>query len=320
MIKYLLFPITWLFNIIVFIRNTLYDYNILTSISSHIPIISVGNIQVGGTGKTPFVIALSKQLIANNIKPLIITRGYRRNTTNQIVFNKLNEYGVKEVGDEPYYMKKVLKTVPIIIDHNKKNAVKTANQIMGIDCILLDDGFQSRYINKNIDIVLISKLSRKYNFTLLPVGRLREPVSNLKRAHFIYTTKGLNAFKGHNFKHLKFTFKIIKTKNDNNQINNIEPMIAFCGIANSQYFISILKNMNIKIDRKIKFDNHAKYDSKKYKQLKNANPNNLSFITTYKDFVKLDESFKNKYIIYVLEMNLILNDNQLIKEIRQLIK
>ena len=85
MIKYLLYPISWLFAIIVYIRNKLYDWSILPSINSKLPIISVGNIQVGGTGKTPFVIALAKKLIENNTKPLVVTRGYKRTTKHQII-------------------------------------------------------------------------------------------------------------------------------------------------------------------------------------------------------------------------------------------
>ena len=242
--KYLLYPIAWLFAIIVYIRNALYDWKLLPSISSALPIISVGNVQVGGTGKTPFVIALSKQLIENNIKPLIITRGYKRNTSHQIVLNDLKEHSAQEVGDEPYYIKQVLETVPIIIDHNKKNAVKVANQMQGIDCIILDDGFQSRYINKNLDIVLIDHYIDKQAMMLIPVGVLREPLSSLKRAHFTYT-KGK--------KPLAFTYQLHKYQNNNKEIvesiNFPEPFIAFCGIGNPKSFILELDNKNIKLGK-----------------------------------------------------------------------
>ena len=102
MIKYLLYPVCWLFAIVICVRNKLYDWNVLSGINSNLPVISVGNIQMGGTGKTPFVIALAKKLIANNIKPIIITRGYKRNSKHQIILNRLNQYSALEVGDEPY--------------------------------------------------------------------------------------------------------------------------------------------------------------------------------------------------------------------------
>jgi len=346
--KYLLYPIAWLFAIIVYIRNALYDWNLLPSISSSLPIISVGNIQAGGTGKTPFVIALSKQLIENNIKPLIITRGYKRNTSHQIVLNNLEEYSAQEVGDEPYYIKQVLETVPIIIDYNKKNAVKAANQMQGIDCIILDDGFQSRYINKALDIVLVNTVQKKYP-VLMPVGNLREPFSNLKRAHTTgiamnlidselealnppvlpYTADFIKQMgkkwyyqkqKYYNkCTHLNFEYELHKYKNNNQEVmESITPKercVAFCGIGNPIGFMRGLEN----IDKKIVFENHANYNSKKYEQLKKTNPNNLSFITTYKDFVKLDREFKSAYTIYVLEVRLSIDDEKLINQIKNLI-
>ena len=318
MIKYLLYPITWFFLIIVYSRNILYDWNILPIINANFPVISVGNIQVGGTGKTPFVIALAKKLIENNIKPLIITRGYKRTTKHQIILNELGQYSAQEVGDEPYYMKCILKSIPIIIDHNKKNAVKTANQLSNIDCIILDDGFQSRYINRNIDIVLTS-FSQINNFSLMPFGLFREPISSLKRTDFIYNTKEKNE----NENCINEHFQLIKYKQgkieSESEINNKDSVIIFSGIANPNHFNKILKNMNIKIEKIIIFENHAKYNAKKYDKLKKSNPNNLIFITTYKDFVKLNNTFKNTYTIYVLEMNFVLNDIKLIRKIKGLI-
>ena len=323
MMKTLKFIITPFFFLIVMIRNKLYDWKLLPIINSNIPIVSVGNIQVGGSGKTPFVIALIKQLIQNNINPIIITRGYKRNTNHQIILNNIEKYSAQAVGDEPYYMKQVLKNTLIIIDHNKKNAIKTANQLQNIDCIILDDGFQSRYLNKNLDIVLINTFPKKNNLMLMPNGYLREPISSLGRSHFIYTTKGKSAFQEFGAKHLEFNFKIIKYKNgkvEKNIKNNLlSPLIAFCGIANSKHFLSQLSNMNIKFEQCIKFENHLQYNKLNYEKLKNYNPNHLSFITTYKDFVKLDDEFKDGYTIYVLEMNLELNDQKLINKIKGLL-
>ena len=326
MIKYLLlYPITLLFSVVVYVRNALYDWGVLSSVNSKLPIISIGNIQVGGTGKTPFVIALSKKLIQNNIKPIIITRGYKRNTKNQIILDNHKKYLAQEVGDEPYYMKQELINVIIIVDNNKKNAIKTANKLNGVDCILMDDGFQSRYINRNIDVVLTSFTQVK-NFSLIPFGSFREPISSLKRADFIYKTKDGNAKKNN----LKINFMcheykkgaILKNaqKEPVDIISKIKsPVVAFCGIANSTYFINTLKELEINVEKEINFENHTKYDAKKYAKLKKINPNNLSFITTYKDFVKLDQSFINNYTIYVIVIKFELNDDKLINQIKQLI-
>ena len=211
-------------------------------------------------------------------------------------------------------MKQVLKSVSMIIDHNKKRAVNFANQMDNIDCIILDDGFQSRYINKSLDIVLITPYINKQLMAFIPAGLLREPLSSLKRANFIYT-KGKD--------NLDFNYQLHKYKNNNKEIiENIpstESFVAFCGIGNPKSFILELDNNNITIDKKMIFENHAKYGAKKYEQLKKSNPNHLSFITTYKDFVKLDKTFKSTYTIYVLELNFIIDDNDLLKKFRSLV-
>lgn len=318
MIKYLLYPVCWLFAIVICVRNKLYDWNVLSGINSNLPVISVGNIQMGGTGKTPFVIALAKKLIANNIKPIIITRGYKRNSKHQIILNRLDQYSALEVGDEPYYIKQELPNVPIIIDHNKKNAVKTANETSSVNCILLDDGFQSRYIKKDIEIVLTS-FTQVNHFSLMPVGSFREPISSLKRADFVYNTKNYNL----ESEHLNESFRLARhTKGvveSDVSLNDSRPVIVFSGIANPEYFKSILEQMNIKIEKEIKFENHAVYNEKKYQKLKVNNPNDLCFITTYKDFVKLDTAFKNQYTIYVLEMYFIIDDITLLNRIKSLV-
>ena len=148
----------------------------------------------------------------------------------------------------------------------------------------------------------------------MPAGLLREPLSSLKRADFVYT-KG----KGH----LDCNYQLHKYQNNNKEIvENIIPsesFVAFCGIGNSKSFILELENNNIVIDKKIIFENHVNYNAQKYQQLKNANPNHLSFITTYKDFVKLTVEFKNIYTIYVLELNLIIDDDKLLNGIKNLV-
>lgn len=316
-----LYPISIIMYIIIFLRNKFYDFNLLSIQKSKIPVISIGNIQMGGTGKTPFVIALTQKLLKDNIKPLIITRGYKRKTTNQIIFNDILKYTAMEVGDEPYYMKQVLKTVPIIIDHNKKQAIKVANNMNDIDCIILDDGYQSRYIQKDVEIALINTELSNKSFSIMPLGCLREPIVNLNRADFIYTTKGPeihSLLKNYNTKYIQSNFKIVKY-NKNGIIENQseiyktsqQRLVAFSGIANPEHFFKILNKLGIVIDEKIIFNNHHRYklDGSDLKQ-----SDNIIYITTYKDYVKLKEL---KFESYILEMNFILDDSELLKTIRK---
>ena len=316
-----LYPISIIIYIIIFLRNKFYDFNLLPIQKSKIPVISIGNIQMGGTGKTPFVIALTQKLLEDNIKPLIITRGYKRKTTNQIIFNDIEKYTAMEVGDEPYYMKQVLKTVPIIIDHNKKEAIKVAENMSDIDCIILDDGYQSRYIQRDVEIVLINTELPNKSFSIVPLGCLREPIFNLHRAEFIYTTKGPeihSLLKNYNTKYIQSNFQIVKY-NKNGVIekqseiykSKTQRLVAFSGIANPEHFFKILNKLGVVVDEKIIFNNHHTYklDGSDLKQ-----SDNIIYITTYKDYVKLKEL---KIEIYILEMNFILNDSKLLKTIRE---
>jgi len=315
-----LYPLSLLFSLVVGLRNWLYDKRILSIKKSNIPIISVGNLDVGGTGKTPFVIELCNILEQQNLRPLIITRGYKRQTKELIFINTNDdlEHTAQNLGDEPYHIIKSIKDASMIIDHNKKRAIDFANTLNNIDYIILDDGYQSRYIQKNIEIVLLN-MSRPSNwYNMLPLGGLREPIKNLKRADFIYTIKGENNSRIKS-KKLNTSFKIIEYKNGvkSNQvkIDTNQKLISCCGIGDPKFFDNTLKELNVRINKKIHFINHIKYNKDRLEQLETLLKNNDGLITTYKDFVKFNQQFLNKYLIYVVKMKIKIDDKKLIEKI-----
>ena len=304
------------------LRDKLYEYQILKSTYSRLPVISVGNIQMGGSGKTPFVISLCYKLLEANIKPVIITRGYKRRTKNQIIFKDINEYSVWDVGDEPYLQKLKLPNVDIIIDHNKSRALEFANSLSGVECIILDDGFQSKYIQKDIEIVLINNWQSENTFQLFPLGNLRESVSALKKAHHIYMTKGANEFKrlsDYNTKKVEINYKLIDAQNKTEISFNVlhskekKKIYGICGIANPAQFFETLNNLNINCDKKITVPNHYQYNANSDKF---EDQENIIYITTYKDYFKLD--LKNSPI-FILDMYINIDDNILMKKIKNLI-
>ncbi len=321
MLKFLfLYPLSILFRCLVSLRNLLYDQKILSIYKSKIPIISVGNIDVGGTGKTPFVIALCNVLEQQNLQPLIVTRGYKRQN-KELIFIDTNDdlqYTAQELGDEPYHIISSIKRGSMVVDHNKKRAVDFANRLDNIDYIILDDGYQSRYIQKNIEIVLLN-MSRPNNwYHMLPIGGLREPVKNLKRADFIYTIKGNNSSTIKS-KKLNTSFKIIEykngLKNNQSQIDSKFKLISCCGIGDPKFFDDTLKKLNVRINKKINFINHVQYNKNRLGQLETLLENNDGLVTTYKDFVKFDQQFINKYLIYVVKMKIEIDDKILIEKI-----
>ena len=134
-----------LINGVALLRNGLYKLNIISKQSFDVPVVSIGNIAMGGTGKTPMVVWLCQELMSSNIRPCIITRGYKRKSSDMIIVsqNEKNNYIVDDLGDEPFDLLKKLPGVSMVVHKNKSEAIKTATDVLDVDVIILDDGFQS---------------------------------------------------------------------------------------------------------------------------------------------------------------------------------
>ncbi len=188
MLKILLYPLSWIYGLIVYIRNSLYDYKFLKSTEFEIPVISIGNITVGGTGKTPHTEYLV-ELLKKHVKVATLSRGYRRKTKGF----RLVETSSKawEVGDEPLQIKKKFPEVTVAVDEKR---VRGINQLLkdetnSPDAVLLDDAFQHRKVSPGINILLIDYNRPINKDELLPVGRLRERKYQRRRANVIIYTK-----------------------------------------------------------------------------------------------------------------------------------
>tara|TARA_B100000614_G_scaffold133946_2_gene119238 strand:- start:4053 stop:5033 length:981 start_codon:yes stop_codon:yes gene_type:complete len=323
LVKIILFPLALKFWMLTYIRNLFYDLKLLSTTNSKLPVISVGNIEAGGTGKTPFVISLIKLLLEKKIKPIVLSRGYKRKTKELIHINENNIkcHSAKTIGDEPLHIIKSIKNVEIIVAHNKKKAFEYIDKLEGFDCIVLDDGFQSRYLSRDIDIVLLNMSRHINSFNLLPVGLLRESPSSLKRADFLYYFKGKNQ-KFSDAKKLSIDFSMIKLdKGSFSVIEKIDSKIKLIGcvaIGDPEYFEKTLNDLKIKTKKVIRFKNHALYSKSELQTIKNELNGLDGIITTEKDFVKLSEDFVNQHLIYVVKMNVIINDNSLIEKINDI--
>ena len=192
MIKnFILAPISIFYDYITYFRNLFYEIGFLKINQLPCKVISIGNLTVGGTGKTPTVIYMAKLLKKKGYKVGIISRGYKRITKGTVLVSD----GIKtlhkwqEVGDEPFMMAKKLKNVPIAVDSNRYRAGLLLIKKFDTDIILMDDGFQHRKIHRDVDIVLINSLNKMDDYKLVPFGLLRESVSSLSRANFIIVTK-----------------------------------------------------------------------------------------------------------------------------------
>ena len=189
MLKILLTPLSWLYGLGVFIRNRAYDLNILKSKEFDVPVISVGNITVGGTGKTPHVEYLVEQL-KEKYKVATLSRGYKRKTKG---FRWVATGSTaSEVGDEPLQIKKKFPEITVAVCENRVKGVEELlkdNNDPSPDVILLDDAFQHRRITPGINILLINYNRQLKHDHLLPVGRMRERAHQVSRANIIIFTK-----------------------------------------------------------------------------------------------------------------------------------
>ena len=189
MLKFLLYPFSLLYGIAVYIRNRMYDLNILKSTEFDVPVISIGNITVGGTGKTPHVEYLIG-LLKDSFNVAALSRGYKRKTRG---FQWVeSESHVTEVGDEPLQVKKKFPDISVSVCENRVKGVDKllkSNNETTPDVILLDDAFQHRKISAGINILLIDYNRQIKEDLLLPAGRLREGAGQMRRANIIIFTK-----------------------------------------------------------------------------------------------------------------------------------
>ena len=185
------FPIFVVYLLFVAVRNFLYDTGLLKITKLSCKIISVGNITVGGTGKTPTVITIARFLQKKNKSLAILSRGYGRESTGtQVVTDgKTASASWKNVGDEPTLMAKHLSNIPIVVDENRVRGGEYLINKFNPEIIILDDGFQHRQIHRDIDIVLVNSNMSKFKNRILGIMNFREPWIALKRAHIIYLTK-----------------------------------------------------------------------------------------------------------------------------------
>ena len=302
-----------IYKIVVGFRNFLYDYSFLPVYKSNLPVISIGNITAGGTGKTPFVIFLAQYFYKKNLTPLIISRGYKRKGNNQQLLTKSTSVSVSEVGDEPYLISKKIPEIDIIINKNRREAIRWAEKSdKKYDLIILDDAYQHRSVFRNFNILLINT-QQKHN-ELLPNGFLREPLKNIKRADCIIFTKGKNQPLISN---IDSTFKdlqipcVYSKETFTSSLSEYKEGVAFSGIGNPSFFLKTLSDLSIKVVDSLTFRDHQEYSSEiieKIEDLLKKN-NQTTFFTTEKDWVKLPTSLTKQYAGVVIKMNISIEDS-----------
>ncbi len=184
--KYLLLPFALIYRCVAVVRNRLFDWGILKSKAYGVPVIVVGNITVGGTGKTPHVEYLVRMLGAKR-RVAVVSRGYGRSTSGFVEVRP--ESDVRSVGDEPLQIKRKFPDVLVAVDEVRTHAIDHLLAADAADTFILDDAFQHRHVRAGLNIVLVDYNRPIFNDLMLPAGRLREPRCGISRANVVLVTK-----------------------------------------------------------------------------------------------------------------------------------
>ena len=324
-----LIPISYFYRFVVAFRSFLYKHQIVKTYSFNVPIISIGNIVSGGTGKTPFINWLYKNL-SGSYRVCVITRGYGRSTKKTVlVESSTDKYKISDVGDEPYMLIKQNKNIQMVVGDNKIKSIIWAINKLSPDIILLDDGFQSKYIKRDLDIVMMNGFMDKNYYRMIPWGWLREPIHSLNRTDFIIWTRRKNLAVEDLFHLYKNkihqaseTFCLIDENHEVFSPNKSINVVAVCGVGFPSSFINALGDFNIVIKYQYIVKDHYNYNDKDmrkiYTELKQGGASHI--VTTAKDYYKLKEVNKKNIPIIVLEMNLNMRENTILNAIQKLVK
>ncbi len=297
--KFLLFPLALLFNAITKVRNYCYDHQFFKTYQSTLKTVGIGNLQVGGSGKTPFTAWLFNEF-KSDYKIGILSRGYGRKTKGLIHANQTSS--AQTIGDEPFWYLQHLPEVEVVVAEKRKLGLQYYEKSK-VELVLLDDAFQHRAVQLDVQIVLTEYGNLYFNDTLLPVGRLRESINGINRANIIVVTKcpptmGLDEKqqliqKINSSKHQSVFFTCIQYQtirsikgSANLSELNVQKVIALSSIANPQLFINELKSQFSQVEAK-SFPDHFNYSVKEIAMLIDSLDAQTIVITTEKDESKL---------------------------------
>ncbi len=296
-LRKILFPFSILYGCITYVRNFLFDKGILKSYSFDVPVIAVGNLSVGGTGKTPQIEYLIR-LLSSNYKIATLSRGYKRKSKGFVIADSNSNTEI--LGDEPFQIHQKFPQITVAVDADRKNGIEKLLSLEDKpEVILLDDAFQHRRVKAGFYILLSAFDDLFCDDYLLPTGNLRESKSGAKRADVIIITKcpkDLSEIAQQNIKNkiglevpIYFSYidydDFVYNQNESKKVSEIKfsDKLVIAGIAKPEPFFNYLE---VSKDDCLVYPDHHFFTEKDLNQIE-AKSNNKIIITTEKDFVRL---------------------------------
>ncbi len=312
-LRIILFPVVPIYYMVTWLRNWLYDQGIKSSKSYDIPVICVGNLSTGGTGKTPMIEYLIR-LLKDEKSIATLSRGYKRITEGY----ELADQGATAdtIGDEPFQFFRKFKDIKVAVDGNRQNGISQLLQLEDKpEVILLDDAYQHRKVKAGFNILLTAYYNLYSNDIVLPTGNLREPRSGAKRADIIVVTKCPEAIsesekakiskdlkiKPHQqlvFSSIRYAEKVVSTHSEM-ALQSLPEFTLVTGIANAKPLVDFLKNKGLKFEH-IEYPDHYSFRINDIEELAKKE----LIITTEKDFVRLvdNDSLEAKLFYLPIEI------------------
>jgi len=307
LLRKLLFPISLIYGLVVYVRNRFYDAGILKSKVYSTPTICIGNLSIGGTGKTPMVEFLIR-ILQENYSLAVLSRGYKRKTTGFIMANANTK--VKDIGDEPFQIHQKFPQVTVAVDADRRNGIEQLEKIIKPEIILLDDAFQHRRVKPSHSILLSAYDNRYTNDWYLPTGDLRDSKYASKRSDLIVITKcppsiseaersiihkQMNpaGYQKVLFSYLEYDNKLIG-ENSTVELDFFvnKDITLITGIANPKPLLNHLVVAGLTI-KHLSFADHHFFTEKELGLFRTKK----TIITTEKDYMRLQGKVKNLYYL-----------------------
>ncbi|MCP4354900.1 MAG: tetraacyldisaccharide 4'-kinase [Proteobacteria bacterium] len=276
-------------------------------------IISVGNISIGGAGKTPLTVSMANFLAEQGVRVAVVGHGYKSTLNGSEVVD--DSFSVEQIGDEAKQMLKLLNPeILLLVGKNRVDSVKLAEERKA-EVIILDDGFTASYIKRDFNIMVVDGKTQLGNKMIFPAGPLREPISGLKRADSVVV---INRHRALDFEFDKNTY-YLKSKIDFKKELLTTPLFAFCGLAIPSKFYNSLNKEGLCVKKTKSFADHYSYKDEDIEKLvSNSKSKNLRPVTTLKDMVKIPAKYRKEIDVINIKIELTKGFKQdLLKAIRK---